>query len=188
VDSFKRDSGIKPNITRRDFLNGVAMASAVSLFPNLCLASVATTVPLRAATNSSIYPPALSGMRGNHDGSFEVLHELAMAGKSQWGSLNNLDQHYDLIIVGAGLSGLSAAHFYRQKHPQATILILDNHDDFGGHAKRNEFKLGEQTLVGYGGSQTMQEPNFYPNIVKQLLSDIGVDLNRLAAGYDTEFF
>ena len=184
----KRDSENKPNITRRDFLNGVAMASAASLIPNLCLASRSTIVPLRASTNSSIYPPALSGMRGNHDGSFEVLHQLAMAGKSQWGSLNNLDQHYDLIIVGAGLSGLSAAHFYRQKHPQATILILDNHDDFGGHAKRNEFKLGEQTLVGYGGSQTMQEPNFYPSVVKQLLSDIGVDLNRLAAGYDTEFF
>ncbi len=45
---------------------------------------------------------------------------------------------YDLVVVGGGASGLSAAYFYRKEHPDARILILDIHDDFGGHAKRNE--------------------------------------------------
>ena len=53
--------------------------------------------------------------------------------------LTELDEDYDLVVVGAGLSGLAAAHFYREQRPAARILLLDNHDDFGGHAKRNEF-------------------------------------------------
>ena len=55
-------------------------------------------------------------------------------------SYEALEEHYDLVVVGAGMSGLAAAYYYRQQvGPNARILILDNHDDFGGHAKRNEF-------------------------------------------------
>ena len=50
-------------------------------------------------------------------------------------------EEFDLVVVGGGISGLAAAYFYRQARPNARILILDNHDDFGGHAKRNEFHV-----------------------------------------------
>jgi spermidine dehydrogenase len=98
------------------------------------------------------------------------------------------DDRYDLVVVGAGLSGLAAAYFYRKQHPDARVLILDNHDDFGGHAKRNEFNVDGRTLLGYGGSQTMQEPSGYPRVVKSMLEDIGVQLDAFDKAYDNSFF
>jgi len=83
---------------------------------------------------------------------------------------------------------LAAAHFYRKQRPTTRILILDNHDDFGGHAKRNEFQLGSRTIIGYGGSQTLQEPSGYPDVVKELLRDLGVDKKRFETAYDQGFF
>lgn len=34
-------------------------------------------------------------------------------------------RHYDLIIIGAGLTGQSTAHFYKQAHPDASVMVLD---------------------------------------------------------------
>ncbi len=73
-------------------------------------------------------------MRGSHDGSWEAGHDLVNGKK--WGNPIPDGQTYDLIVVGGGISGLSAAYFYRKAvGPAARILVLDNHDDFGGHAK-----------------------------------------------------
>ena len=70
------------------------------------------------------------------------------------------EEHYDLVVVGGGISGLAAAWFYRRaRGAKARILILDNHDDFGGHAKRNEFMLDGRLVIGYGGSQSIDSPN-----------------------------
>ncbi|MEP1595310.1 MAG: FAD/NAD(P)-binding protein, partial [Halieaceae bacterium] len=122
------------NITRRDFLNGVALgaaATAATSFPALALNSPETV-------SKTYYPPLLNGMRGSHKGSFEVAHALVMKGQRPT-QYQPVDDVYDLVVVGAGISGLAAAYLYRkQKGPEAKILILDNHDDFGGHAKRNE--------------------------------------------------
>jgi spermidine dehydrogenase len=67
-------------------------------------------------------------------------------------------------------------------------LILDNHDDFGGHARRNEFQLDGRTIIGYGGNQTLEDPGDYSNVTKGLLRDIGIDIPRLGAGYDQDFY
>ena len=88
------------------------------------------------------YPPTRLNMRGSHPGSFEAAHELRDG--DFWNgatALHDTGEEFDLIVVGGGISGLSAAYFYRQAKPNAKILILDNHDDFGGHAKRNEFHV-----------------------------------------------
>ena len=79
------------------------------------------------------YPALLNGMRGSHKGSFEVAHALVMQGQRP-GEYERIDDEYDLVVVGGGISGLAAAYLYRkQKGPGAKILVLDNHDDFGGH-------------------------------------------------------
>src|SRR5688572_16958869 len=114
-------------ITRRDFLNGGALSIAGALAPSVLAQGAAAP-----------YPPALTGMRGNHPGSFEAAHLLGWGQKNFSARSLPVEETYDLVVIGGGISGLAAAWFYRQKHPAARVLILDNHDDFGGHAKRNE--------------------------------------------------
>jgi spermidine dehydrogenase len=133
------------------------------------------------------YPPVLTGMRGSHEGSFEVAHALAWRGERPT-QYTALDESYDLVIVGGGLSGLASAYLYRkQAGPDKKILILDNHDDFGGHAKRNEFHTDGHMLLGVGGSVNLEQDSFSDN-VHQLLKEIGVDLEELDAAREPGYF
>ncbi len=173
----------KRNISRRDFLNGVALSVAAgsSLSPIELLAM--------AVKEGAPYPPALTGMRGSHPGSFEVAHALSV-GRKTWPRPDELtDDTYDLVVVGGGISGLSAAFFYQQRvGPKARILILDNHDDFGGHAKRNEFEVDGKILISYGGSQTIESPGNYSEVAKRLLTDLSIHTERFYEYFDREYF
>jgi spermidine dehydrogenase len=174
-------------ISRRDFLNGVGAVAAGTLVPG-CVSSDDPAEPTLGA-NGDGYPPARSGLRGSHSGSFEVAHDLALRGRGDWGPIERADPGtFDLVVVGAGISGLTAAYLHHQRDPAARILVLDNHDDFGGHARRNEYRVGDRTVIGYGGSQTLESPQRYSNVTKQVLQDIGVELKRLEAGYDLGFY
>ena len=167
-------------ISRRDLLHGVGALAAISLVPGHAFAD---------KLGAGSYPPALTGLRGSHIGSFEVAHQLARDGKVDWGPIEEPDSgDYDLVVVGGGISGLASAHFYRKANPRARVLILDNHDDFGGHAKRNEFDVGGRTLLGYGGSQSLEAPSGYSGVVKTFLRDFGVDIARFDTAYDREFY
>jgi spermidine dehydrogenase len=168
-----------PSITRRDFLNGTALAIAAGLTPAAQLSAAAAQ-----------YPPALTGMRGQHPGSFEVAHAFAREGQRIGVGNAAAEESYDLVVVGGGISGLSAAWFYRRAvGAQARILILDNHDDFGGHAKRNEFVAGPRTLIGYGGSQSIQSPKtLWSDVAKGLLRDIGVYIARFETAFERGFY
>jgi spermidine dehydrogenase len=150
------------SITRRDFLNGTALVIASGLTP----AAQLTSDPVS-------YPPALTGMRGQHPGSFEVAHAFAREGQRFGVDGVAVEESYDLVVVGGGISGLAAAWFYRRAvGSNARILVLDNHDDFGGHAKRNEFTVGSRRIIGYGGSQSIQSPKtLWSDVAKGLLVD-----------------
>ena len=135
---------VTKQIKRRDFVSGIAIGAS-GLILTGCADDLPSTLTNKAPPVSlppspgSYYPPTLTGMRGSHEGSYEVAHALSWRGEKPT-DYQLLDEHYDLVVVGAGMSGLAAAHFYREKMgPEAKVLILDNHDDFGGHAKRNEF-------------------------------------------------
>jgi len=167
---------MKYKITRRDFLNGIAIGTGTTL---LAPAELFAQAP--PGGPSDYYPPILTGMRGNHPGSFEVSHTLAWSGVKP-AEHRKLDEHYDMVIVGAGVSGLAAARFYQKRMgPDAKILLLDNHDDFGGHAKRNEFHHNGQMLLGIGGSVNLDSPGDYSMIAKGLLDDLGINLEAMAA-------
>ncbi|MDN3638420.1 FAD-dependent oxidoreductase [Simiduia curdlanivorans] len=171
-------STLGPEVTRRDFCQGALMGAA----------AWSVGAPSFAA-EAADYPPLKTGMRGAHIGSFEVAHGLAREGKV-WLSPNNyVDPEYDVVIVGAGISGLATAYFYQQAMgPAAKILLLDNHDDFGGHAKRNEFTVEGKTLIGYGGSQSIDSPGSYSKSAKQLLLDLGVETERFYTLFDRDYF
>jgi len=135
------------------------------------------------------YPPSLTGLRGSHPGSNTHAHARAWDRKSDWGPSNKLDESYDLAVVGGGISGLSAAYFYQQRNGRdKKVLVLDNHDDFGGHAKRCEHTIGGKTLISYGGSQSIVEPKHGSKVVHALLEEIGVDIRRFETAYDRSFF
>ena len=168
------------DITRRDFLNGVAVTIAAGMTPLQLL---------QAAPDGRYYPPALTGLRGSHVGSFEMAHQMSWEKKVFDTDKLPITEQYDLIVVGGGLSGLSAAWFYREKHPKARILILENHDDFGGHAKRNEFSAGGRMIIGYGGSEAFQSPNhLYSQEVNGLLKKLGVNIKRFETAFDRQFY
>jgi spermidine dehydrogenase len=163
-----RELGMDRSITRRDFLNGVSVAVTASLArPSLAA----------QPRGSEYYPPSLTGMRGSHEGSYEVAHSLRDG--ERFDSPEDTGESYDLVVVGGGLSGLAAAYYFRKAtSPDARILILDNHDDFGGHAKRNEFQHGGRTIIGYGGTMYLLAHNTFTPEGKTLLEEIGLDTGR----------
>ena len=178
--------GMDRDISRRDILHGFGALAASSFVPGTAFAD---EVIAAEKAGHPFYPPALMGLRGNHEGSYDVAHALARDGKRDWGPVEKPDSGiYDLVVVGAGISGLAAAHFYLKENPGARILLLDNHDDFGGHAKRNEFSIDGRTIIGYGGSQSLESPSFYPSVARALLDDLGIDKDRLADAYNLDFF
>jgi spermidine dehydrogenase len=186
----ERELGMGREITRRDFMNGVSIAVGSSLIaansPWLEAFGVPQS-PFVPKKDPSYYPPAKTGMRGSHDGSWEVAHEMR-DGKPLPQSMDD-GETYDLVVVGAGISGLAAAYFYRKfAGPKSKILILDNHDDFGGHAKRNEFQAGKRLLLGYGGTQSIEAPGNYSKVAIGLLRELGIDVGRFYKYYDQKAF
>lgn len=174
--------GMDRDISRRDFLNGVAVVAGSLALPGAAMAGGPPVPP----SGGSDYPPERSGIRGSHPGSFEAAHHLRDTRSIDTAHAERTGETYDLVIVGGGLSGLAAAHFFHKNvGAGAKVLILDNHDDFGGHAKRNEFHYKGRTVVINGGTLDIESPARYNQWAKQVLDDIGVDLPRyLAANAD----
>jgi spermidine dehydrogenase len=182
-------------ITRRDFINGTLMAAGASTIPFGCSSDDVpdkigcTSDDVLSKIDPSYYPPSLTGLRGSHPESNTHAHAKAWAGKSDWGSTMDLEETYDLVVVGGGISGLAAAYLYQNKHGKdKKILVLDNHDDFGGHAKRNEHTIDGRMRLGYGGSQTIVEPKHASQVVLELFRDVGIDVQRFETAYDRDFF
>ena len=176
-----RELGMNAAITRRDFLGGVGISIGGALLPQSVHAQATSAQDL-----AGYYPPALTGMRGSHPGSFEVAH--ALRDGASW-SGEATGEHYDLVVVGGGLSGLSAAYFYRQAMGEsAKVLVLDNHDDFGGHAKRNEFEIDGRLIIGYGGTMLLEAPSGYPAVAKRLIGELGIDTSRFYTAYDRDLY
>jgi spermidine dehydrogenase len=185
-DHSDRQLGMRRNITRRDFLNGVAVTAGAALMPWYLLAAA----EVDPEKSPSYYPPALTGLRGSHSGSFDAAHSLRDG--TFWdaaGAPQDTGEIYDLVVVGGGISGLAAAHFYRKlAGANSRILILDNHDDFGGHAKRNEFKVGNKTLLGYGGTYSIESPQPYSAVAKGLIEELGIEVTSFPKYLDRDLY
>ncbi|MBZ5557007.1 MAG: NAD(P)/FAD-dependent oxidoreductase [Acidobacteriia bacterium] len=159
-------------IPRRDFLNGVALSVAA-------LGLRGAPIDL-FAQGAAEYPPSLTGLRGNYPDAVGAFGPMGQGAYRQFPALDaDTNETHDLVIVGAGISGLAAAHFWRRAlGASQKILILDNHDDFGGHAKRNEFTYRGRTFIGYGGTQSIATPFPYSYTAKRLIEELTIQVER----------
>lgn len=163
-------------IVRRDFLNGMAIAILGS-----------TAACSRSSPAAPDDPARKTGLRGSAPGSFEAAHAVRDGKRFDLDSVP-IAERYDLVIVGGGISGLSAAFFHHRKRPQDRILVLDNNDDFGGHARRNEFDVDGRKLIGYGGTQSIESPRSYSAVASGLLKDLAIRIDRFNSAFDSKFY
>ncbi len=181
-----RDSelGMDRPISRRDFMNGAAILIGAAMIPSVGMSSLGQ-IP-ESQNRAGYDPPVLTGMRGSHPGSFEIAHSLRDG--TFWqkaGAPIDTGEIYDLVVVGGGISGLAAAHFFRERAGKsARILILENHDDFGGHAKRNEFHLGGRLELLNGGTLGIDSPTPYSREADGLIRMLGIDPDAFERKYD----
>ncbi len=187
-NSHDRELGMDRAITRRDFLNGMTLAVTGSIVGSSWITALGAP-DFAPEADPNYYPPSLTGMRGSHPGSFEAAHKIRDGFPVDTAAATDTGEAYDLIIVGGGISGLAAAYFYRKSvGEEARILVLDNHDDFGGHAKRNEFRHGDRLLIGYGGTQSIDRPSTYSPEAAGLLREIGIDVKRFYKAFDRNLY
>ena len=184
-----RELGMDRRITRRDFLNGfgIAIGGGFALSNHEWLNAFGLPQsPLAPEKNPNYYPPTLTGMRGTTDATMQAGH--ALRDGRDWGRATADSETYDLIVVGGGISGLSAAYFFRKMAgPKARVLIIENHDDFGGHARRNEYFAGGRMILGYGGTQSIAGPKLYSRESRGLLRELGVDVQKFYKYFDQNF-
>jgi spermidine dehydrogenase len=180
--SHDRFLGMDRPITRRDFMNGAAMVIGAAMLPGNYAAATDSSEPQNQAGYD---PPIKTGLRGSHPGSFEIAHRLRDG--TFWASAAKpieSQESYDLVVVGGGISGLSAAYFFRESvGNSARVLILENHDDFGGHAKRNEFHLGGRLQLLNGGTLLIDSPTPYSAVADGLIRKLGINPQEFDAKF-----
>ncbi|WP_405678668.1 NAD(P)/FAD-dependent oxidoreductase [Streptomyces sp. NBC_01511] len=194
--------GMRSKITRRDFLDGAAVAvagaAAATALPGLGGTAAAATAHPKHGTHPThgghghgghgrppAYPPTGTGLQGQPAGSYDVGHAVR-DGDFDPGRIRDSGERYDLVVVGGGISGLAAAYYYRQQHGRrARILILEAMDDFGGHARRNEFEVRGRTLLSNAGTVNLDTPSTWTKQAHTLVTrDLGIDLKRLGDSVD----
>lgn len=154
--------GLESRITRRDFVGGTLLGAGAALLamraPGVLRAAGAQTldVPLTGLGADWTGPGGIGDYAASNGNTHAVVnagHALRngeyagrIAGAADTG------ETYDLVIVGAGFAGMSAAYTYAKERPDARVLVLDNHPVFGGEAKTNEFEVDGVHLWAPQGS------------------------------------
>ena len=167
------ESTVGDGISRRDFLNGTLIASGAVLM------NAVSPLKMLAEEDWTGY-----GGVGDYASSNGNTYEVATAGHAirdekyaRSKDVVDTGEHFDCVIVGAGISGLAAALFLQRKRPNSTCLIIDNHPIFGGEAKRNEFMVEGQRLMAHQGSAVFFPP-FPGSYFDKFYTSIGLDWSQ----------
>ncbi|NUR83572.1 MAG: NAD(P)-binding protein, partial [Nonomuraea sp.] len=104
-------------ISRRDLFDGITVGA---------LGGVAAKAPVN---------PPERGLRGDTPEALSVPHALRDGRFWRYaGPPEPTGETYDLVVVGGGRSGLTAAEEWLRVAPRARVLVLDNRDESGGPA------------------------------------------------------
>ena len=161
---YEKELGLGCAITRRDFIYGgsLAVGGAVSGCAADSPPDSLETEDYRFSVGDDWYGPGGSGdyapSHGNTPGLVRDAHDIR-AGRYEIRPRDAIDtgEEYDLVVVGGGIAGLSAAHHFRRLNSRGRVLILDNHPLFGGEAKRNDFVVNGVRISGpQGSNDTLQ--------------------------------
>jgi spermidine dehydrogenase len=158
-------------ITRRDFLNGTLLASGAALV------SAACPFQLMAAEDWNGSPGIGDYADANGD-----THQVMVDGHvirdhvfdRTRAAIQDTGETYNCVIVGGGISGLSAALFYQRATSAKSCLVLENHPIFGGEAKRNEFNVDGQHLIASQGSAMWFQP-MPGSFLQHFYDSLGID-------------
>ncbi|MGI9228612.1 MAG: NAD(P)-binding protein, partial [Gammaproteobacteria bacterium] len=148
--------GFDKEITRRDFIGGTLLGTGAGLLygkaPALMQTANAQTMPLPLTGLGPDWtgPGGIGDYKDANGNTHDVMnagHEIRnKTFEGMFKSAIDSGETYDVVIVGGGFSGLSAAFRYHEERPRGKSLILDNHAMFGGEAKQNEFMVDGQRL------------------------------------------
>jgi spermidine dehydrogenase len=178
--------GMNAPITRRDFAGSALLGAGAALLtaaaPGAIKSAAAQTVnaPMTGLDASWTGPGGIGDYGKSNGNTHEVLNAAHAHIRNQdldayLDSATDTGEVFDLLVVGAGISGLSAAYTYHTQRPKSPVLLLDQHPVFGGEAKQNEFEVDGVHLWAPQGStgmvfplQRAKEYNFYSDFYEQL--------------------
>ena len=166
VSKIDKELGLDKSITRRDFVYGSSLMLAGTLVGgNESLhASVNNLNDYSFDVSANWYGPGGIGdyakSHGNTPELIKTAHQIR-SGKfsNQEKMAIDTNEEFDLVVVGGGFSGLSAAYHFNRLNPSGRVLILDNHPIFGGEAKRNDFIVNGVHISGPQGSNDFGLPS-----------------------------
>lgn len=186
----ERELGMDADITRRDFLNAVALGTGAAL--------LGTPAPAHrgrpGAPSAPMVPPGAPDEPWHPWTGYPGIGDYARSNGNTWevvsaahglrdgtydkmlNTTSDTGELYDLVIVGGGFSGTVAAYtFLKETGRERSVLLLDNHPIIGGEAKRNEFMVRDQRLIGPQGSNEGDPPNEHsPDWMKNMWHDVGL--------------
>ena len=166
VSKIDKELGLNKSITRRDFVYGSSLMLAGTLVGgNESLqASVNNLSDYSFDVSANWYGPGGIGdyakSHGNTPELIKTAHQIR-SGKfsNQEKMAIDTNEEFDLVVVGGGFSGLSAAYHFNRLNPSGRVLVLDNHPIFGGEAKRNDFIVNGMHISGPQGSNDFGLPS-----------------------------
>lgn len=178
--------GMNTSISRRDFVGSTLLGGGAALLAAAAPGTVSTAsaqtvnAPMTGLDASWTGPGGIGDYAKANGNTHDVLN-------AAHGHLRNRDldtyldtasdtgETYDLLVVGAGISGLSAAYTHHRQRPKSPVLVLDQHPVFGGEAKQNEFEVDGVHLWAPQGSTGMvfplkraKEYNFFSDFYNEL--------------------
>jgi spermidine dehydrogenase len=171
-------------ITRRDFCNaGLLAAGAILLETAAPLRLLARNEPWDGYGGVGDYATS----HGNTADVVRAAHQIrdGLFDNPPAGAIDT-GEVFDCVVIGGGMSGLSAAYHFKKANESATCLVIENHPIFGGESKQNEFIVRGQRLIGPQGANEFDIPIDPKEDGYELYRELGVPRSFSYQNWDAQ--